>query len=183
MASREIQRRTSGFTLVELMIVVAIIGLLAAIAVPAFTRYVRKARTTEAMAHLNKEWTGALTYYESDHTVVFGAVLTKEFPGPSASWANASECGCLTGAACPAGNAIWNSDMIWQALSFSLADPHHYMPGFSAAGTGVSAKFTAFSKGDMNCNGTLAEFSREGVIDSHGDVTGSRIPTIVHELE
>jgi hypothetical protein len=57
------------------------------------------------------------------------------------------------------------------------------MPGFSAAGTGVSAKFTAFSKGDMNCNGTLAEFSREAGIDSHGDVTGSRIPTIVHELE
>jgi len=32
-------------------------------------------------------------------------------------------------------------------------------------------------------NGTLAEFSREGGINSHGDVTGSRIPVIVHELE
>jgi hypothetical protein len=57
------------------------------------------------------------------------------------------------------------------------------MPGFSGAGTGVAAKFTAYSKGDMNCNGTLAEFSREGGINSHGDVTGSRIPVIVHELE
>jgi len=184
MTSREIQRRTSGFTLVELMIVVAIIGLLAAIAIPGFSRYVRKARTSEAMSHLNKEWVGALTYYEGDHTVAFGQILTKEFPGPSGAWANAtSECGCLTGAACPGGNSIWNSDAVWQTLGFSLADPHHYMPGFSGAGTGVAAKFTAYSKGDMNCNGTLAEFSREGGINSHGDVTGSRIPVIVHELE
>jgi prepilin-type N-terminal cleavage/methylation domain-containing protein len=183
MASREIKRRTSGFTLVELMIVVAIIGLLAAIAIPAFTRYVRKARTSEAMAHLNKEWAGALTYYEADHTVAAGQVLTKEFPGPAGGWANASECGCLTGAACPGGNSVWQSDAVWQALNFSLADPHHYMPGFSASGTGVAAKFTAFSKGDLNCNGVLAEFSREGGINSIGDVSGSRIPSIVSELE
>lgn len=183
MTSREIQRRTWGFTLVELMIVVAIIGLLAAIAVPAFTRYVRKARTSEAMAHLNKEWTGALTYYEADHTVAFGRILTKEFPGPSGSWASSSECGCLTGTVCPANNSIWNSDAVWQGLSFALADPHHYMPGFSASGTAVAAKFTAFSKGDLNCNSVLAEFSRDGEINTNGDVTGSRMPTIIHELE
>ena len=92
MTPREIRDRISGFTLVELMIVVAIIGLLAAIAVPAFTRYVRKARTTEAVSRLNKEWIGSLTYYEAEHTVAFGVVLTKEFPGPSAGWASASEC-------------------------------------------------------------------------------------------
>jgi prepilin-type N-terminal cleavage/methylation domain-containing protein len=183
MMSRAIQRRTSGFTLVELMIVVAIIGLLAAIAIPAFGRYVRKARTSEAIGHLNKEWSGSLTYYESDHTVAFGQVLTKQFPGPSAAWANASECGCLVGAACPGTNSVWNADAVWQALSFALPDPHHYMPGYSGSGAGTAATFTAYAKGDMNCNNTLAEFSREGKISSLGDVTGSRIPTIVNELE
>jgi hypothetical protein len=43
--------------------------------------------------------------------------------------------------------------------------------------------FTAFAKGDLNCNGVLAEFSRDGAVNSQGDVTGSRIPTVVHELE
>ncbi|KAF0812442.1 Fimbrial protein [Andreprevotia sp. IGB-42] len=41
-----------GFTLVELMIVVAVIGILAAIAVPAYQQYVRKARRADAQTVL-----------------------------------------------------------------------------------------------------------------------------------
>ena len=48
------------------MIVVAIIGILAAVAIPAFSRYVKKSRTTEAFGHLNKMYAGSVTYYETD---------------------------------------------------------------------------------------------------------------------
>ena len=40
-------RKTKGFTLIELMIVVAIVGILAAIAYPSYTEYVRRTHRTE----------------------------------------------------------------------------------------------------------------------------------------
>jgi type IV pilus assembly protein PilE len=46
------QRKQQGFTLVEVMIVVVIIGLLTAISIPYYTEYVQRARRTEATAGL-----------------------------------------------------------------------------------------------------------------------------------
>ena len=54
---------TARLHLIEAMIVVAILGTLAAVAIPAFMRYMRKSKTTEAMQGIKKIYDGARTYY------------------------------------------------------------------------------------------------------------------------
>lgn len=57
------RKKEEGFTLIELMIVVAIIGILAAIAIPAFINYIKRAKTSEAPAQLKSLFIGAQAYY------------------------------------------------------------------------------------------------------------------------
>ena len=47
-----IQKKQQGFTLIELMIVIAIVGILAAIALPAYQDYTVRAKVSEAMVTL-----------------------------------------------------------------------------------------------------------------------------------
>jgi type IV pilus assembly protein PilA len=69
-AVRATIRRRDGFTLIELMIVVALIGVLAAIAIPNFLRYQMRARSTETLTHLKGIGTTEDAYYAEHGTYV-----------------------------------------------------------------------------------------------------------------
>ncbi len=160
---RKGRKQNAGFTLVELMIVVAIIGILAAVAIPAFSKYIKKSRTTEAVGTLNKIWQGAVAYYEADKFLTTGVPLAKQFPGNATPEA---KCCGQAGMKCPPNNAIYNTDLTWAALNFSLADAHYYRPMFTGDGSiGTNAKFTAVAEGDLDCDGVLALFRRVGQVN------------------
>ena len=56
-------RSKKGFTLIELMIVVAIIGILAAIAIPNFLKFQAKSKQSEAKTNLGAIYTGQIAYF------------------------------------------------------------------------------------------------------------------------
>lgn len=53
----------SGFSLVELMVVVAIIGILAVIGIPQYQKFMAKARQAEAKTHLNSIFQGEASFF------------------------------------------------------------------------------------------------------------------------
>ena len=64
------RRSEKGFTLVELMIVVVIIGILASIAIPKFSSIISKAKTTEAKQTLNQIISYEAAYYYNNSAYV-----------------------------------------------------------------------------------------------------------------
>jgi len=72
---RKLHMRKGGFTLIELMIVVAIIGILAAIAIPNFLRFQLRSKTGEAKTNLAAVRTAEEGYFAEFGSYV-GAALT-----------------------------------------------------------------------------------------------------------
>jgi type IV pilus assembly protein PilA len=97
-APKIVKKAEGGFTLIELMIVVAIIGILAAVAIPAYQNYIAKSKATAALADI----TGGKTQYELLATE--GTVQTVTNVGLPATTGNcstievASGTGAVTGA-------------------------------------------------------------------------------------
>jgi type IV pilus assembly protein PilA len=62
------RRHVSGFTLIELMVVVVIIGILSAIAVPNFLKFQAKAKQSEARANLAGIFVAQTAYFSTNST-------------------------------------------------------------------------------------------------------------------
>jgi type IV pilus assembly protein PilE len=85
--NRQFMRKNKlGFTLVELMITVAVIGILAAIAIPNYQQYVLRANRSDAKAILMETAQFMERYYTTNNTYVGATVLSAVSPkGASAT--------------------------------------------------------------------------------------------------
>ena len=157
-----------GFTLIELMIVVAILAILAVVAVPAFIKYMRRAKTTEAIDEIDKIYKGAALYYTTPHVDNAGAKLECQFPQNQGVTPVEATCCSTGGLGGPDGNGddrcdsdpdVWSTDT-WSALNFQITDEHYFVYAFDASGTLDTAGFTTTANADLDCDAIQSTFQR-----------------------
>lgn len=130
-----IRNNQKGFTLIELMIVVAIIGILAAIAIPNFLNYQLKSKTAEAKTNLGGVKTALESYRAENDTYLTCVANPATVPAATKSaWATGA-----TG---------------WSDIGFAPAGSVYYQ--YSVSG-GIS-NFSATATGDLDGNGSNASF-------------------------
>ncbi len=160
------QKKQKGFTLIELMIVVAIIGILAAVAIPAFMKYIKKSKTSEARQFVKKISDGARAYYMDNHGSRTSLLpIPKQFPEDINVVTPAARDCCDT-EKCEPLASDWG-DPSWIALNFSVDDPHYYKYNYTTAD--VLTTYTSQAVGDLDCDGVTSLFELRGGILANDD--------------
>ncbi len=135
-------RNRKGFTLVELMIVVAIIGILAAIAIPNFLQFRLKAKTSEAKSNLGAIRSTEVAYYaEWDFYIGNQAITPTDRTAPGSR----------------DDKYQWDPNTRFSILGFAPEGDVYYSYLLDGINFDPSM-FTARAQGDLDDSGDLANF-------------------------
>ncbi len=167
-----LKKREEGFTLVELMIVVAIIGVLAALAIYGVSRYLKHSKTAEATRNLGSIETGSKNAFQQE-TDTSGPPPTGIGPFKHV-FCTPDVTGPKVPAAIPAAQKVkvdaklWDTDT-WKCLKFSINEPQFYAYGYTSTGEGTAATYTATAEGNLDGNAVNSLFELKGAGSTTGD--------------
>jgi prepilin-type N-terminal cleavage/methylation domain-containing protein len=175
--------RQQGFTLVELMITIAILGIIAALAIPSFTAYVSRAKTAEVSANLNQMFKGAAAYYSGD---LAGKGITSSVSG------NCIVPDAVASPATPTNTKQrFTADTSFKAIRFFISDFVYFSYGLTSVDPtstcrhtkNTSSLYTFFANGDLDLDATLSTFELAVGSDPSNTLFHSRGFYIKNELE
>jgi type IV pilus assembly protein PilA len=182
---RKILKRQRGFTLIELMIVVAIIGILAVLAIYGVSRYLKSAKTAEAtnnIGAIQKNSTEALTREKMSGSYVAPGTSTSLSYGFCESEGASVPAAVPVAAKYTSGAGDWSkgkgagtggADKGFYCLKFTVDQPQYYAYGYTATGSGTAAgnSIAIVANGNLDGNGTTSEFKMSGQIATQNNQT------------
>lgn len=142
--------------------VLPLLGVSSAIAVPAFIKYMRKAKTSEAIDVLDQMYKGAAMYYSQPRVDASGNRLPCAFP-PSGTYSG-KKCCEYPDQRCPANPEAWSGSP-WTELNFQINQAHYFRYEFKSEGSGRDAKAIIAAYGDLDCDGIESTFTMEVAAD------------------
>ena len=161
-----------GFTLIELMIVVAIVGILAVLAIYGVRKYLANAKTAEARNNIGEIAKDLGVAFEKE-AFTTGAATAADTNTPVAISHNLCPSGAMLPATVPAAQKVlvlktdWDGDPGWSCAKFVVDSPVYYSYQFvTTAVTAGKGQEDITAQGDLDGNGAKSLFEQVNIVSN-----------------
>ncbi len=202
-------RTRTGLTLVETALIVSLVGVLLAIAVPTFVRTVQTSKVAEASSMLETLYRESAVYYATERTPPAVSMIAKAEAATPPSPANHTPATTPAHVFClpdPAGPAPakpspkavsldFQADTTpgvatWRALGFTTEEPirfsYSYLPAIAGCRIPSPAPVPSLllrAEGDLDGDGVYSEFERTARITTPGELVPDPVLHVVDRVE